>query len=141
MKIIITEEQNDKLNQKIISAIEKLGLEQSIEILGDNVIKIPYINNPSSFLDQFNNLTRIEIKPGIYYVDEDGFIILLCFEDDDVCFVNYTRIWLFFEDVMKLQPEEIEKIIKPWLEKRYQIYNVEVLENIHFNENRRLNIN
>jgi hypothetical protein len=34
MKIIITEQQNEKVNRKIRFAVEKLGLEQAREITG-----------------------------------------------------------------------------------------------------------
>jgi hypothetical protein len=49
MKIIITEQQNEKLNKKIRLAVGKLGLIQSREIFGDEIIKQAYIENPESF--------------------------------------------------------------------------------------------
>ena len=72
MKIIITEQQNEKLNRKIRLAVEKLGLEQSLEMFGDEIIKQTYIDNPSSFLNQYNNLKPVEEDDKIFYVDTDN---------------------------------------------------------------------
>ena len=72
MKIIITEQQNEKLNRKIKSAVEKLGLKQSLEMFGKDIIKQVYIDNPLSYLDQFNDLRPVEKGDFVYYVDNDN---------------------------------------------------------------------
>ena len=72
MKIIITEQQNEQLNHKIRLSVEKLGLEQSRQIFGDEIIKQAFIDDPLSFLDQFNNLKPIEKDGKIFYVDNDN---------------------------------------------------------------------
>ncbi len=77
MKIIITEEQNEKLNRKIKSTIEKYGIEHAMNLFGDKgIIKRIYQNNPSEFLDQFNDLTPVEKDDRIYYVDKDRLPLL-----------------------------------------------------------------
>jgi hypothetical protein len=75
MKIIITEQQNEQLNRKIRLAVEKMGLEQSREMFGDELIKQTYIDKPSLFLNQFNNLKPVEKDDKIYYVDNDNLVL------------------------------------------------------------------
>ena len=66
---------NEKLKYKIISAVEKLGLKQSRQMFGDNLIQQAYINNPLLFLNQFNNLIPVEEDGDVIYVDNNDEII------------------------------------------------------------------
>jgi len=126
MKIIITEEQNEKVNRKIRLAVEKLGLEQAREVMGDELIKQGYIDNPLSFLDQFNNLRPVEKDDEIYYVDNDNLPLFSYYivEQDSkngYYYINYYRIWLFFDDIMGYNYTEIQEIMKEWLGTTYNL--------------------
>ena len=126
MKIIISEQQNEKLNKKIRLAVKKLGLVQSREIFGDEIIKQTFIENPESFLDQFNNLRPVEKDNEIYYVDNDNlplfsyYIVEQESKDGDY-YINYYRIWSFFSGVMGYNYTEIQEIIKEWLGTTYNL--------------------
>jgi hypothetical protein len=126
MKIIITEQQNDQLNKKIRSAVEKLGLEQSRQMFGDELIKQGFIDNPSSFLNQFNNLRPVEKDDEIYYVDNDNLPLFSYFKEQQESksgnyFIDYYRIWSFFEDVMGYNYTKTQQIIKEWLGTTYNL--------------------
>ena len=126
MKIIISEQQNEKVNRKIRLVVEKLGLIQAREAFGDEIIKQVYIDNPPSFLDQFNNLTPVEDDGEIYYVDNDNLPLFSYYKKDQESKngyynVNYYRIWLFFEDVMGYEYTEIQEIMKEWLGTAYNL--------------------
>ena len=126
MKIIITEQQNEKLNKKIRSAVEKLGLKQAREMMGDELIKQGYIDNPLSFLDQFNNLRPIEKNDGIYYVDNDNLPLFFYYKEDQESkngyyWVSYHRIWSIYNDVMCYNPIKIQGIMKEWLGTTYNL--------------------
>jgi hypothetical protein len=126
MKIIITEEQNEKLNKKIRLAVEKLGLKQTREIFGNEIIKQAYIKNPLSFLEQFNKLKPVEKDDEIYYVDIDNRPLFSYYKEDQESkngeySINYYRIWLFFEDVMGYDYTEIKEIMKEWLATTYNL--------------------
>ena len=126
MKIIITEEQNEKLNRKIKLAVEKLGLKQSLEIFGEDILKQTYIDNPLSFLNQFNNLRPVEQDDEIYYVDNDNLPLFSYYKKDQESkngyyYINYYRIWLFFSEVMGYNYTEIQKIMKEWLDTTYNL--------------------
>ena len=126
MKIIITEQQNEQLNKKIRLVVEKLGLEQSRQMFGDELIKQTYIDNPLSFLDQFNNLKLVEKDDKIYYVDNDNLALFYYLKKDQdskngYYLISYDRIWSFFDDVMDYSRTEIQQIIKEWLGTTYNL--------------------
>ena len=125
MKIIITEQQNEKLNSKIRLAVEKLGLIQSREIFGDEIIKQAYIDNPESFLNPFKNL-KLDIieKDECYYFDEDGKPIIYYDKDSKEhsvgqVYFDCNRIFNFFTEVMDFDWPEIDPILLNFLEKEY----------------------
>jgi len=126
MKIIITEQQNEQLNKKIRFAVEKLGLEQAREMFGDELIKQAFIDNPLSFLNQFNNLKPIENNDKIYYVDNDNLpLFFYNIEHQEskngYYYINYYRIWSFFNDVMDYNYTETQETIEEWLGTTYNL--------------------
>ncbi len=126
MKIIITEEQNEKVNRKIRFTVEKLGLKQAREMMGDELIKQGFIDNPLSFLDQFNNLKPVEEDGRIFYVDNDNLPLFYYYKKEQESknsyyYINYYRIWSFFGDVMGYDYNEIQEIIKEWLGTTYNL--------------------
>jgi hypothetical protein len=126
MKIIITEEQNEKLNRKIKLAVEKLGLVEAIQMFGDKIIRQAYIDNPSLFLNQFNNLRPVEKDEEIYYVDNDNLPLFYYYKKDQESengfyYISYYRIWSFFSEVMDYSYTEIKEIMKEWLGTTYNL--------------------
>ena len=126
MKIIITEDQNEQLNRKIRLTVEKLGLTQARELFGDELIKQTYIDKPSLFLNQFNNLKLVEKDDKIYYVDNDNLALFYYLKKDQESkngyyYINYDRIWSFFEDVMGYNYTKTQQIIKEWLGTAYNL--------------------
>jgi len=134
MKIIITEQQNEKLNKKIRLAVEKLGLVQTREMFGDEIIKQAFIDNPLLFLNQFNNLNPVNKNDKVFYVDNDN-LPLFYYEKKDqdskkgYYNINYDRIWLFFDEVMDFDYYEIEEIMMEWLDTTYNLRGLTPLMN------------
>ena len=117
---------DEKLKYKIRSAVGKLGVGQSLDIFGKDILKQVYIDNPISFLNQFNNLSTIEVDNVIYYVDNDNHPLLHFYKKNQeknicFCFINIERIWLFFRDIMDYNKIKIQKILKEWLGKTYNL--------------------
>jgi hypothetical protein len=116
---------NNNHIDKIKSVIYKHGIFKSIDIIvgGKDTIKQIYINNPSEFLNQFNDLTIVETDKKIYYVDKDRLPLFYYYPDeiDGYVSINYDRIWMFFSDVIGLKYSEIQTIINNWLEETYNL--------------------
>jgi hypothetical protein len=125
MKIIITEEQSEKLNHKVKSMIKKYGLKETLKLFDNNkdIIRRTYQDNPLEFLNNFNNLTPVEIGSMIFYVDKDRLPLFMHYQDikDRYIYINYNRIWSFFLDVIGLNDKKIQNIIKTWLEETYNL--------------------
>ncbi len=125
MKLIITEEQSEKLNHKIKSMINKFGFKETIRLFDNNseIIKRAYIDNPLTYLNQFNDLTPIEKDNKIYYVDKDRNPLFYYYpnKENGYVYINHGRIWKFFSKVIGLEYSEIQDIIKNWLEETYNI--------------------
>ena len=126
MKIIITEQQNEQLNKKIRLTVEKMGLEQSREMFGDQIIKQAYIDDPSSFLERFNNLKPVEMGDKIFYVDNDNLPLFYYYKKDQELkngyyYINRYRIWSFFSEIMGYRRTEIQEIMKEWLGTTYNL--------------------
>jgi hypothetical protein len=126
MKIIITEEQNEKFNQKVKSIVEKYGIEEALRVFDKDtkLIRRAYQDNPSSFLEQFNNLTPFELEGEIYYMDKKGKPLFHYNPNkkDGYIDINYYRIWMFFQYIIGgFKYSEIQDIMKKWLEETYGI--------------------
>ncbi len=116
----------EKLKYKIRNAVEKLGLEQAREMFGDGIIKQAYIDNPLSFLNQFNNLKPVEEYGEIYYVDNDNLPLFMYNKKhqelkNGYYNIGYYRIWLFFEEIIGYNYTEIQEIMKEWLGTTYNL--------------------
>ena len=123
MKIIITEEQSEKLNYKVKSMVKKYGIEHTLNLFDNDIIRNAYIDNPSEYLNQFNDLTPIQKDDKIYYVDKDRLPLFYYFQDkiNGYVYIDYDIIWLFFSVVIGLKRSEIKDIINNWLEETYNI--------------------
>ena len=135
MKIIITEEQNEQLNRKIRLTVEKLGLTQARELFGDNIIRQTYINNPLSYLNQFNNLTPIEKDDIIYYVDNNNIPLFFYFKQSELnkygyYYINNEKIWSFFYKIMLYDEKVTKTIIHDWLKNEYGLSNLNLKTSI-----------
>ena len=146
MKIIITEQQNEKVNRKIRFAVEKLGLKQARQSFGDEIIKQAYSDNPSSYLDQFNDLRPVEKGDFVFYVDKDNLPLFAVKKQYiekgyGVVYMSPARIWNFFRVVMGFDDSwDIPDIISEWLKDKYDlelkptIYNIPILVMVHWIE-------
>ena len=117
---------DEKLKYKIRSAVEKLGLVQSLDMFGKDILKQVYIVNPLTFLDQFNNLKPVEKDGKIFSVDKDNLPLFYYYKEDQESKngdynINYYRIWSFFEEVMGYNYTKTQQTIKEWLGTTYNL--------------------
>jgi len=126
MKIIITEEQNDKLTRRVKMMVEKLGLQESIKMLGGNtnIIKHAYENNPLEFMDNFEDLETIikPSKPYIIYYKKNGKTLMVQDDERKEFWFDYTEIWYFFKMIFHMEYKEIQRILNKWLEENLKGY-------------------
>jgi len=115
---------NEKLKYKIKNAVDKLGLEQSLNLFGKDIIKQAYIDNPESYLDNFKNLELRELYNMFEYCDKDNEIIFYGSKDIDAfseCIRVRPIMYRFFLDVLSYKVDDIRLFIQDWLKVNYNI--------------------
>ncbi len=126
MKIIITEEQNDKLTRRVKMMINKLGLQESIKMLGGNtnIIKHAYENNPLEFMDNFKDLKGVINRDNPEYIsyEKNDKVVMIQDDVDTALFFDYNEIWYFFNTIFNMENKEIQRILNKWLEENLKGY-------------------
>ncbi len=119
---------NDKLKDKIKSTVFKLGLKSSIDLFGNSLINQAFSDDPSSFLSQYNKLTKIDKDGFIHLKNDDGETIVMFnrkrLKGGNV-YINGSKIWMFFSYIMDLDREKIYELLKDWLKNEYGIVGLE----------------
>ena len=120
----------DKLKDKIKSAVFKLGLKSSLDLFGKTLINQVFSDNPLLFLSQYNNLTKIDSDQYIHLKDKEGETIVMyhskrLLKKVGNVYINRDKIWVFFSWVMDFDKVVIDEIIKDWLENVYGIVGLE----------------
>ncbi len=124
MKFIITEEQSEKLSQKVKSTVEKYGIKHAMGLFDKEIIKRVYKNNRLEFLEPYKNLTPVKEGKKTYYVDKNGWPIFSYYTNEKMhnVFVNEDLIWYFFKKTMGLREMTIQELISNWMVKNYNIH-------------------
>jgi hypothetical protein len=127
MKIIISENQVDKIKSKIHEYVKKYGFEKCREIFGDKVLfTIGFNNDPMEFLNLFNDLDVVQSGHRTFFRDENNKILISHEKRREKVWVDYWLIWSVLEKGFGLDQNIDDKLIKKWLNKTYKIRNVEV---------------
>ena len=75
---------------------------------------------------EFGDLTPVVKDDKTYYVDKDGLPLFYYYQDskNGYVYVNYERIWVFFESIFGLNYSDSQAIVKVWLEETYNLRGV-----------------
>lgn len=128
----VLKEEVDNRSERIKSIVNKYGLKRSIDMIAGGVktIRQVYDDNPLEFLNQFNNLKRVErddyFDTRIYYMDENNNPIFYYIENSNIkkVFFNFYLLWVFFI-YMGYTNEDTINILKKWLYDTYGIRGFE----------------
>ena len=126
MKIIITEEQNRTISDKLKSMVKKYGWEKASKSVGGvvNLLKIGFDNNPMEFLNQFNDLNIVQSEDWALYHFEKGKNMMMHDKKNEDVFINYDDIWSFLESGFGLDHEEIQEVTEEWLSQAYNLRGI-----------------
>jgi Fe-Mn family superoxide dismutase len=74
---------------------------------------------------EFGDLTPVVKYDKTFYVNKDRLPLFYYYElmgsENDLVYINYNRIWVFFEDIFGLYHSQIENILNVWLEQTYNL--------------------
>ena len=120
MKIIITEQQDEKLTRRVKMMVEKLGLKDAIKMFGDNtnIIKHAYENNLLDYLNNFKDLEVVESEkyPNSIFFKKNGVVVMQQDMKYKRFWFDYDNIWSFFESFFGMKYQQIQGVLKQWLE-------------------------
>ena len=115
----------EKLKYKIRSTVEMLGLDQSLNLFGVDILKQAYIDNPESYLDNFKELTIVEDFVFINYMDKRGklvfFIPIKKISSMDKFIRVKPEIFDFFLNIIDQDFDDTRKIINDWLKIKFNL--------------------
>ena len=72
---------------------------------------------------KFGDLTPAVVDDKIFYVDENRKLLFMYFKDSKRghVYINYERIWVFFESIFGLKDPQTQEILKVWLDETYNL--------------------
>ena len=72
---------------------------------------------------EFGDLTPAVVGDKIFYVDENRKPLFYYYQDskNGYVYINYDRIWVFFNSIFGLNYTESEEIMKVWLGETYNL--------------------
>jgi hypothetical protein len=118
MKIIISENQVDKIKSKIHEYVKKYGFEKCREIFGDKVLlTIGFNNDPMEFLNLYNDLDVVqsEIDPNwtLFRYEKDK-NLLLYNKSTNIIYSDYSEFGLTLKR-FGLSFDEIKELMITWI--------------------------
>ena len=128
VKRIIKEEKSSK--QDVLKKhVLKNGWEDVAEMVGgfDILYKHTFNNDYNEFLKLYSNLevVQCEQEPNwTLYRFEKGNNMMVYDKKNEYVFIDYHVIWLFFKDGIDLNYDEIQSIMKKWLDEVYNLRGV-----------------
>jgi hypothetical protein len=139
MKIIISESQYKRLNESlsekeiIQNKIKEEGWNKLLKYNNPNsILSRGFDNNPFEFLNLYNDLETVisQTSSNIMLFRKKPNDNLMVFNLlTKKIFINNTELWMILEDLFKLTPEQTESIIKVWLDKTFNISDVNPVRN------------
>jgi len=78
---------------------------------------------------EFGNLTEVVKGEVTFYVDQDGLPLFMYYQEDKDLFIyiSYDRIWGLLESIFGIKYEQIQDILRIWLEETYNFKRCEPL--------------
>jgi hypothetical protein len=115
----------EKLKYKIRSTVEMLGLDQSLNLFGVDILKQVYIDNPESYLDNFKEITIVEDSVFINYMDKRGKLVFFIPIKKISLMDKFIRvkpeIFDFFINIIDQDFDDTRKIINDWLKIKFNL--------------------
>ena len=113
---------NDKLKDRVKSAIKKIGLKSSIELFGKDIINEVY-NDHFEFMNNFKDLTKLSNSDSTIIVWVNEYNEIMFRYRPEICSVmfNYQEIWVYFSFIKEVDFLSIVHILKNWFVEFYNL--------------------
>jgi hypothetical protein len=75
--------------------------------------------------NKFGNLTEVVKGNYTQYVDQDGYVLISYLTNvKEVVLIDYIRIWRLLINIFGMKSEQIQDILKIWLEETYNLKEI-----------------
>jgi len=101
-----------------VEVAEQLTINESVDNKSKSVLK--WLNK------EFGDLTPVVKDDRTYYVDKNRKPLFYYYhnEKNGYVYINYKRIWVFFEDIFGLKRPQMREIVEVWLEETYNLRGI-----------------
>ena len=129
MKYIITEQQSDKVVERLTNSIKSDGWSRTSKLVGgnENLIKLLGITSPMDFLHIFDDMDVVQSKETpnwtLFRYNKGNNLMVLDKKNEDIN-LDYDEIWSILENVFGLDYSEIQELINVWLNEVYNLSDV-----------------
>jgi len=101
------------------------------EIITENKldkVALTWLNN------NFGDLTPIVMYDKTYYVNEDKLALFYYYNNkkNDYVYINYEEIWSFLESMFDMNDQQIQRVIRDWLEETYNLKGLTPIEQLYY---------
>ena len=71
---------------------------------------------------EFGNLTKVVKGDYTQYVNQDGYVLISYLTNvKEVVYIDYVKIWRLLKDIFDMKSEQIQDILRIWLEETYNL--------------------
>lgn len=129
MKIIITEDQNSKLQTKLKDLVKDYGWEAASKAIGgsNKLAKIAFNNNPMEFLHLFDDLDVVQSEENnnwsLFRYKPKHNIMVYNKKNGDF-YVSHEDIWSVLDNNFGIYHYQIQELIKEWLGDVYNLRGI-----------------
>ena len=129
MKIIITENQNSKLQTKLKDLVKDYGWEAASKAIGgsNKLAKIAFNNNPMEFLHLFDDLDVVQSEENnnwsLFRYKPKHNIMVYNKKNGDF-YVSHEDIWSVLDNNFGIYHYQIQELIKEWLGDVYNLRGI-----------------
>lgn len=129
MKYIISEQQNNKLVDKLTNNIKSDGWNNTAKLVGgdENLIKLLGITSPMEFLHLFDDMDVVQSEQNpelTLFRYNKGNNLMVYNKKNEAVYVNYRDIWSILKEIFGLKYSEIQEVVKEWLDEVYNLRGV-----------------
>ena len=91
-------------------------------------VALTWLNN------NFGDLTPVVKVDKTYYVNENRLPLFYYYQDskNEYVYINYYEIWSFLESMFDMNDQQIQRVIRDWLEETYNLKGLTPIEQEYF---------
>jgi hypothetical protein len=132
MKLIIKKIlKEESLKQTLKDQVKEFGWKNTAELVNgsENLLELMNINNPTDFLNFYNDLDVFDSEEFISFERRDNEELITYYKKHKDVYIDYDQIWSVLEEGFGLSYDETQSLIKTWLGDVYNLKGIKVYDN------------